>query len=413
MIYHTISYFLRRDNKGKIRIATLNLCEDNNIYFITGETGLFEGKRVERPVITIEEGKGKRTPLEQAKLQYNHEIELYLNKGYKNISELGIDEDIFAIDAFLDEIPKEYVSAIDECVPRMNTDQNGAHKPMLAKSYKDIPEKQRDKIFAKRYYASRKLDGVRCSIRLNEEGKLVTSSRGGKDYDLPATYILQDKYLINLFETYPNLILDGEIYIHGRPLSYISGLCRKKELEEAHKELEFHCYDIVDESQTFEQRFSFLTFIRPFVIDSNKLFIEDHYEVGGGFDNIMKLHDRFVAEGYEGLVLRDPDQKYKCGARDTRMIKVKTFEDDEFLITGLSEGLRDEDLCFTMETKEGYPFLAKPMGDRKLKAWYKNHIDELIGKMGTVKYFHYTSTDHPVPNLPVFKCVRDIKDIDL
>ena len=72
------SYFLRRDNKGKIRIATLILSEDNNIYFITGETGLFEGKRVERPVITIEEGKVKRTPLEQAKLQYNHEIELYL-----------------------------------------------------------------------------------------------------------------------------------------------------------------------------------------------------------------------------------------------------------------------------------------------------------------------------------------------
>ena len=28
------SYFLRRDNKGKIRIATLILSEDNNIYFI-------------------------------------------------------------------------------------------------------------------------------------------------------------------------------------------------------------------------------------------------------------------------------------------------------------------------------------------------------------------------------------------
>ena len=84
------SYFLRRDNKGKIRIATLNLSEDNNIYFITGETGLFEGKRVERPIITINEGKVKRTPLEQAKLQYNHEIELYLNKGYKNISNLFV-----------------------------------------------------------------------------------------------------------------------------------------------------------------------------------------------------------------------------------------------------------------------------------------------------------------------------------
>lgn len=40
-----------------------------------------------------------------------------------------------------------------------------------------------------------------------------------------------------------------------------------------------------------------------------------------------------------------------------------------------------------------------------------NHIKELIGKMGTVKYFGMTNTDHPVPNLPVFKSVRLDKDV--
>lgn len=39
-----------------------------------------------------------------------------------------------------------------------------------------------------------------------------------------------------------------------------------------------------------------------------------------------------------------------------------------------------------------------------------NHIKELIGKMGTVKYFGMTNTEHPVPNLPVFKSVRLDKD---
>lgn len=31
--------------------------------------------------------------------------------------------------------------------------------------------------------------------------------------------------------------------------------------------------------------------------------------------------------------------------------------------------------------------------------------------MGTIKYFGMTNTEHPVPNLPVFKSVRLTKDI--
>ena len=63
----------------------------------------------------------------------------------------------------------------------------------------------------------------------------------------------------------------------------------------------------------------------------------------------------------------DPNEKYKCGARDKRMLKVKMFQDDEFEITGMTDGLREEDFVFNMKTKDGYPFEAKPMGDRALK----------------------------------------------
>lgn len=43
------------------------------------------------------------------------------------------------------------------------------------------------------------------------------------------------------------------------------------------------------------------------------------------------------------------------------------FQDDEFEITGMTDGLREEDFVFNMKTKDGYPFEAKPMGDRALK----------------------------------------------
>ena len=86
-----------------------------------------------------------------------------------------------------------------------------------------------------------------------------------------------------------------------------------------------------------------------------------------GKDAIIQLHNQYVSEGYEGLVIRDPNEKYKCGARDKRMLKVKMFQDDEFEITGMTDGLREEDFVFNMKTKDGYPFEAKPMGDRALK----------------------------------------------
>lgn len=81
----------------------------------------------------------------------------------------------------------------------------------------------------------------------------------------------------------------------------------------------------------------------------------------------MALHNKAVSEGYEGLVVRDPDATYKCGARNSNMMKIKEFSDDEFEITGIAEGLREEDMCFTLKTKEGYPFKAKPMGTREDK----------------------------------------------
>jgi DNA ligase-1 len=199
-----------------------------------------------------------------------------------------------------------------------------------------------------------------------KDGIIQTSSRGGQDYNIAAHYIIHDPFVEYVLKNNPNYILDGELYIHGKPLSYISGLCRLETLDDRHKDLTFQCYDIVREDLPFNQRLNILHSIehnRP--IDS-KLEIVFHSEVQGK-DNIIALHNRYVDLGYEGLVIRDPEQTYKCGARDKRMLKIKMFQDGEFKIVGITDGLREEDFVFNMETKEGYPFEAKPMGDRALK----------------------------------------------
>ena len=251
---------------------------------------------------------------------------------------------------------------------------------------------------------------VRCLLFMHD-GEVHTSSRGGQDYDIPATYIREDPYVIQILTENPGMILDGEIYRHFWNLQTISGLCRREELVDAHKELVFHCYDIVDTQTPFKLRAKKLGELakdRP--SDSRIVFVE-HRPVKG-LDEIMQMHDEAISKGYEGLVVRDPEKEYKPGARDNRMMKIKIFNDAEFKIVGLAEGLRDEDMCFVMEMPDGTQFKAKPIGDRALKEWYRDHLDEIIGQMGTVKYFGMTKTEHPVPNLPSFRSVRWEKDLD-
>ena len=91
-----------------------------------------------------------------------------------------------------------------------------------------------------------------------------------------------------------------------------------------------------------------------------------HVKISGWL-NMKALHDQYVNDDRKGLVIRNPNKEYKFGTRDNLMIKLKMFEDHEYKILDLVDGLRDEDLCFLMETKEGYQFKAKPMGDRVLK----------------------------------------------
>jgi hypothetical protein len=45
-----------------------------------------------------------------------------------------------------------------------------------------------------------------------------------------------------------------------------------------------------------------------------------------GWDNMMKYHDQFVEEGFEGAVIKDPDKEYKPGSRGNQLSKIKEYK---------------------------------------------------------------------------------------
>ena len=259
---------------------------------------------------------------------------------------------------------------------------------------------------------------VRCSFYW-KDGEVKSASRGGGDYD-PSTYQLREHPVLrSLLSTHPDWILDGELYKHGKSLQQISGAARLEKTASGCNWLEYYIYDIMIPDKTFEERYEILNEIAHYINqeefnpekewekDELRVHVIPHYFITGKNkkEQIMNLHNVFVSEGWEGCVARDTSKYYKFGGRGNEMVKFKMYQDSEFKITGISEGLREEDMCFTLVTEDNIEFKAKPMGSRELKQQYRENLNTLIGKMATVKYFYLS--DEGTPLQPVLKSIRD------
>lgn len=392
-----------KDNKGKTRVVEISYEWDDaqHGFVIRRKTYQYGGKATVQPEIWIYKGKVKRTVSEQARLEYNSHLKKYTDKGYKLLpSSIKINNAV-AVEAFVEEHLGNGV-----------TDSNGFKKHMLAKQADKVATSVFDKI--KYWYGSRKIDGVRCSFYW-KDGEVRTASRGGGDYDASTSFMRHNPKLIQFFEEHPDIVLDGELYKHGKSLQQISGAARLEKDTAGMDWLEYYIYDVMDSTKTFEERLDILHDITDELNlgfnperewdDGELKFQIVPQETVVGWANIQKLHDKYVGEGFEGIVIRDPSKVYNFGGRTNAMIKVKMYKDAEFEIVGYSEGLRPEDMVFVCKTKEGKEFEAKPMGPRELKWEYLDRMDEIIGKMATVKYFYLS--DEGCPLQPVLKCIRD------
>lgn len=390
---------ISRDSKGKIRVVDMSAgwSEEQHGFVIKRTTYQYQGKKVEQPDIWIYKGKASRTLKEQLELEYKSNMKKYLDKGYKLLTKP------------LDDYSEE---ELNEIIGEIRTSQNGIPKPQLAKQADKVTSQ---KTFDKKYWGSRKIDGLRCLIYMGDDGELHTVSRGSMNYDAAMYEILSHPDLIKLFKENEGLIMDGECYKHGYSLQQLNSVARTQVKAVDYEVLQFYWYDIVDLNLDTTARINKikklakplnLTFDpdREFKEDELRIQLVPHVEVSG-WNNIMKLHNDYVEEGWEGLVIRLQTSMYGPNKRTNDWIKVKSYQDSEFKIVGISEGLREEDMCFILTTETGIEFKAKPIGPRELKQQYRNDLQLLIGKYATVKYFYLS--DEGCPLQPVLKSIRD------
>jgi ATP-dependent DNA ligase len=393
-------YLLSRASTGKFRFAVVECTEEwdeeRHGYVIQRSYGQVYGKTTLSPAIVVDRTKQKRTWQEQYKLQFYSEVKKFKDKGYIEVP----------------QHPNDYSeSELKQLFGDTVTNTQGVIKPMLAKQFEKVTNQ---KIFDNVWLASRKLDGVRCLIYF--DGKQVhTASRGGEHFDYSTEHIRTNEYLIEFLTNNPTIILDGELFKRFTSLQKISGAARMEKDSDT-EWLEYWVYDMYDSAHpemTAKERQDFLTENFPFfVVETepdemhiNPIYLLKQVEVSG-WKNIEALHDKYVSEGFEGVVIRNPNKPYKPNGRTNDMIKIKKYKDSEFMVIGYELGLRgSEDMTFVCELEDGRTFKAMPVGDRETKEEYvQNFETKYKGHKAECTYFNLSDDGVPTqPKLRVFR----------
>ena len=281
-------------------------------------------------------------------------------------------------------------------------------KPMLAYPVSDKPID-----YTKPVFMQPKLDGVRCLIQYERrtqprEDVVVAYSRTGKEWK-NIYHIL--RHLVPFFQKYPDMILDGELYNHAFKddfESIISMVRKQKPTTEdrlkSADNVQFHCYDIVDETKTFKQR---INFIKKAVPDNHCIKRVYTMQITS-HENALTFHESFVAGGYEGSILRTNDT-YAC-KRSHNLRKFKDFSDAEATIVGYLDGkgkrtgtlgkfimMDDNGVEFGCPPGKGYTY-------KQLGTMLEN-IGDYIGQRATFTFFERTKAGSY--RHPLFKCIRN------
>jgi DNA ligase-1 len=288
-------------------------------------------------------------------------------------------------------------------------------KPMLAGKCEDI------NTLTFPVLATPKLDGIRCLVI---KGKAV--SRKFK--------LIPNDHIRTTIESIGIDGLDGEIMVEGRSFNDLSGDVRRKD---GKPDFYYAVFDRVTScgglSQPYSARMTALAMIKlPDVC--RKVLPESIRDVTA----LQVFEAKYLAQGYEGVMVRSPGSPYKCGRSTTNegyLLKIKRFEDDEAVVVFFEEEMQNNNpaekdafgrterssckanlvgkgtlgkLCCTSpkwpkEFDIGTGFDAAT----RLKLW--NERSKLIGSI--VKFKHQPSGAGERPRFPVFLGFRDKWDL--
>lgn len=291
---------------------------------------------------------------------------------------------------------------LDTYLPKYNTTDSGFVLPMLAKTLEDNKPFEKFGTMTGQW----KINGLRCIIgAVKTEGdlfspfRLTYTSREGTSWDLPwLDDVIVPKIDLTLLDMLCEGVasLDGELYLPGYSVNDINSFVKNPSLPQ-HYKLQYWCYDICVDGFSANKRAEMLYGGSNGKLVADIFDIEDHYENEEQFvllpefavndiTEATSLRDKFIAIGFEGLILRNPKAEYAFGKRNSSMFKYKKKLDGLFFIIDIQEDKRGLPIYTLKNDINSETFectINLPQDKQRNQLALKN---TLIGKKGLVEY---------------------------
>jgi len=287
--------------------------------------------------------------------------------------------------------------------------------PMLANKYEPNSATKKKQGIVYPCFVQPKLDGLRCVVYLDSDGKPVYQSRTGGTFT-----VLQhlDASILRLFErTEKGTVLDGELYTSQIPFEELAGIIKKKTLSESDRAkiqaVEYHVYDVVIPNIEFKDRLTTLQNITLSSPSSSSSSLSDNLVVFVPTFLVQTVAEfkekfaEFVEQGYEGIMLRNSAGLYQENYRSNDLMKYKEFMESEYPIVSYREATgRDAGtVIWECATPNGRCFHVRPRGTVEMRRKWFNDGSKYVGKQLTVIYQELSELG--VPRFPVGKAIRD------
>lgn len=314
----------------------------------------------------------------------------------------------------------------------------------LASKYIDRKEKNK---LVYPYIYQQKLDGIRCYLKC-ERGSdeffgdsfmnISAWSRGHKEF-VSVEHLKQDRVITAIFERFPDIILDGELYNHELKSDFnrICSLVKKTkptqaDLDESKEKIYFNCFDCYFKNSpnlTFMQRnerlMSYvddLYYLKEEVEEESRFrFVtSEGISLFGGLNKFLASDEEveeqikeYVDEGFEGIMLKH-DVPYFFG-RSTDLLKYKFFKDGEYKIVTFEEGkgnLKGIAASVVCVADNGTEFRAGVTGTQDEARQMFIDRDKYVGKLATIKYQELTPVQDGKGGVPRFGKMVTVRDYE-
>ena len=289
-----------------------------------------------------------------AKDEIKSKINSKRKEGYKFLNEVKDNVDL--------PVEEGLLQYLNTYLTDYRTTIDGNVLPMLAKTFDNSNNKLFDKCGM--YYGQYKINGLRCFISayrtegMFAEVRLQFQSREGTIWNslrILENYLLEiipDYFLDKMVEEH--YILDGELYLPGHSVNEINHFVKDSSCKQ-NGQLQYWCYDLAIMDTTANERKDILlnqlgkhklafNSLTQHLGNKNKFIILPSYAITSE-QHAIDTRNMFIDNGFEGLILRNPNEEYQFGKRNSSMIKFKKSTDGKFVIIDIKpEGIKRPDI---------------------------------------------------------------------